>query len=907
MRRAFKLLLALWLLCTFPIAALAATIVADPVTGDAVWTKEGSPYVVYYATVPMGSSLTVLPGTVVKIYPGAIFSVSGSLHAGAPDAVEQVIFTSLRDDTAGGDTNEDGAATTPSAGDWRNITVELGGSVTIENAAIRYGGAAAGYDFVCFAYCGFTYFSDSQLFNHGGELNVGTTTFTESAHTHVEQTAGLTHIADSDLIGAALAVRGKGGSLTLSRNYFSSNTAGFNVVRTALYLAGNAFAGAPENEVDPYSTYVSDGRNTVAEGESAILRMGGIAADVARTLPREGFVYVLGGTIASGGSLTIAPCAVMKMHPGGQLLVLGSLTAGDSASPLWTLITSFNDDTVGGDTNADDAATSPAVGDWGNITVATGGVAAFHHTAFRYGGARTNYAYRCDFGLCGYFAVTQSQLLNFGGTLMVDDGRFTSAPTHVDTNGGATTLVDTDFTGTTDGVQNVIAGSLDMEGSSIDDILLGSTGLNVRSGASATVVGNWWGSANGPTHPGNIGGDGAVIDGDASYTPWLSEAPDLEAPVFVQPATTTLRAPIATTPPACTENCNSNVLFLPGLQASRLYEPTPCDEYGCTWRLWEPAGDVLVRELFLTEDGTSTNEGVHTSDVVDEAFGFGPNIYETFIDSMNELRSEGTIEDWAATPYDWRFSPQEILRRGIPLPNGISYLTPTEAPYILGQLKRLAASSRTGRVTIVAHSYGGIIAKELLRELGDEEAARFVDRLILVASPQTGTPQAMGGLLHGFDQGIPAGAPLLLHESTARELGEDMPSAYYLLPTARYFADVGTPLATFANASPVLTHAYDWYGGFLNSVTEMRDFLLGVEGRIEPAEEDTLTPNVLNAMMLADAGATHATLDAWTPPAGIEVLQIAGWGIDTLAGLSYSQKKRGDTYSWQFEIGRAHV
>lgn len=352
--------------------------------------------------------------------------------------------------------------------------------------------------------------------------------------------------------------------------------------------------------------------------------------------------------------------------------------------------------------------------------------------------------------------------------------------------------------------------------------------------------------------------------------------------------------------PGCTIDCNSNVLFLPGLEASRLYEPRPCDLDGCTTQLWEPAGDVLVRRLFLTNDGTSTNDGVRTSDVVDEAFGFGPNIYETFIATMNNLRSSGTIHDWAATPYDWRFSPEEILQRGVPVQDGISYLTPTSSPYILNELHRLAASSRTGRVTIIAHSYGGIIAKELLRQLGDEEAVRLVDKLILIASPQMGTPQAIGGLLHGFGQGIPSKMPFFLHESTAREFGENMPGAYELLPSARYFDDVATPVARFANSSPVVVHAYERYGGLLNGPTELHDFLLGKEGRIKPSENDTLTPNVLNEMLLQHAEMSHATLDQWMPPSGIEITQIAGWGIDTLASLTYSQKKKGDAYLWQF-------
>ncbi len=110
----------------------------DIISTDTIWTKDAGPYVIYESpTIESGATLTIEPGTIIKFDFLEGINVSGKLIANGSDG-EKIYFTSLYDDSIGGDTDLDDGLITPNYGDWEGITALDGGSIEIKNAEIYY-------------------------------------------------------------------------------------------------------------------------------------------------------------------------------------------------------------------------------------------------------------------------------------------------------------------------------------------------------------------------------------------------------------------------------------------------------------------------------------------------------------------------------------------------------------------------------------------------------------------------------------------------------------------------------------------------------------------------------------------------------------------------------------------------
>ncbi|MEI7749965.1 MAG: hypothetical protein WCJ25_03095 [Candidatus Moraniibacteriota bacterium] len=371
---------------------------------------------------------------------------------------------------------------------------------------------------------------------------------------------------------------------------------------------------------------------------------------------------------------------------------------------------------------------------------------------------------------------------------------------------------------------------------------------------------NWYGSSDGPTSDKNPGGHGERLVGPCTLVGFSSERHLPETPQA------------------------SNVLFLPGIKASYLYEK---DHSGNEDRLWPPDffSDDLDR-LTLDNDGKSVND-VYTEDVLSSAGG--TKYYESFLTDLETEKTNHVINDYVLFAYDWRTDVHDIAY------GDTAYRDDSRS--LLSETERLAQSSKTGKVTIVAHSNGGLVAKELLNRLDETGEAALVDQVVFVGTPQLGAPISILSLLYGYKEDLLWG--ILASRGNVRALAEHMPGAYGLLPSQEYFDRTKQPLISFSSEHTRFKTFRDAYGDTIDDWNGLADFLSGAkDGREKPEKDDVTSENVLRKNLLSQEEQTKKELDTWKPLTGVEVIEIAGWGLDTVRGIDYTEEEATRCYAF---------
>jgi hypothetical protein len=292
-------------------------------------------YIVEYLTIGQNAVLTIDPGVVIKLPAGWYYrsiTIDGALVANGT-AAERIIFTSLNDDSNGGDTNNDGNASSPAKGDWSAVKFTTTSNDTINalrNCDFRYGGAT---------------FGDATLKDHGMVQLHSTRVVVDSCYFQQSPTSALAIYGSADPSVTNCQISNV--NLTpIMMSMFAEPTFANNLALNVGYMA---LGIVPE-------IYAVDAtvprRDFAGYSNITYLLMNGYSENRF--------------TINSGTTLTIPEGVVFKYYPlnSGQptITVNGALRiSGTESAPV--IFTDPRDDSAGnpGDTNGDGFATKPEV------------------------------------------------------------------------------------------------------------------------------------------------------------------------------------------------------------------------------------------------------------------------------------------------------------------------------------------------------------------------------------------------------------------------------------------------------------------------------------------------------------------------------------------------------------------
>jgi len=328
--------------------AFTQTSVSGSIAQNTTWSLSNSPYLVTgTVTVQSGISLTIQPGVVIKSQVSPLNStirVKGAILAQGTQS-QPIVFTSRKDDAYGGDTNNDGNATSPNAEDWSSIVIEStsGGLSILENCLIRFGS-----------------YYDGALTIDGSNPSIINCTFFNCKR-------GL------DVI--------KSGNPVLMNNVFEKCTQVpvAKDLRTQVSFANNVFSSS-----NNFNAIGLGNSNSNIPGATYTLNKTNVGNIT--NIPYSPLGTL---TIPQGNTLSIQAGVIIKSNVyqiNSTFIIQGTLIAqGEPNEPI--VFTSPRDDTYGGDTNNDGNATTPNAGDWSNIVFdqSSGISSSLKYCIFRYG------------------------------------------------------------------------------------------------------------------------------------------------------------------------------------------------------------------------------------------------------------------------------------------------------------------------------------------------------------------------------------------------------------------------------------------------------------------------------------------------------------------------------------------
>lgn len=516
--------------------------------------------------------------------------------------------------------------------------------------------------------------------------------------------------------------------------------------------------------------------------------------------------------IPNNNSVSVPAGSVLTINPGsiiksGGYIIVDGALIANGTEGSKIYLTSIKNDSVGGDTNGDESSTTPNAADWKGIIFNNGSRGEISYTHIDYSGS--------------VIGSTASTIFNFGGDLSL---RFVEFANNllgdVYQNAGSLYAYRSSFHNITNGItfeSDGGTGTISQSSFATSGIL--NNAINNNSGAIIDARHNWWGNTLGPRIQGGPDISSSAIYGQVLYDPWLNASP-------------------ITSPP------KNPVIIIPGVMGSVLN-----NEEGEKWPNSVPMGlsydDSYLDDLILDINGIDISS-IFASDVIK---GIGNQDF--FLGLIDLLKSVGYQEDSSLFlfPYDWRLDINSSVSR------------------LKDKIEEVKVQTGSEQVDLVAHSMGGLVVKKYLKDYGNVSVDRFAD----LATPHIGAPKTFKVLSYGDNFGFEKFGFNILNPVRTKEISQNMPSIYQLLPSSAYF-DGANPLYKYYVHDGITSQnmTFDQTSEYLK--TQGRNSLLVDRANTFHQEIDGLDP--------ADYGVkTYNFVGCGTPTLG----QIYIWGDDDYA------------------------
>jgi hypothetical protein len=353
------------------------------------------------------------------------------------------------------------------------------------------------------------------------------------------------------------------------------------------------------------------------------------------------------------------------------------------------------------------------------------------------------------------------------------------------------------------------------------------------------AINNWWGDDSGPYHPTlNPQGKGNKVSDNVLFDPWLGKQKKYP------------------------------VLIVPGILGSYLNknDNDKTEVWPNIITMFFSGDDSYLNELTMESTGWPIldNPLLLPTDIFREIYN--KNYFQGLI---AELKSSGYQEgvDLFVFPYDWRWfinwsageDPFELIQS------------------LKEKIEQIKTQTGAEKVDLIAHSLGGLVSKYYLKYYGQNSVNKFID----IATPHLGAPSAFKILMYGDNMNIEKLGISLLNPETVKDIAQNMPSVYQLLPSQNYFSNIDKD--------------YNFYLADINDLDNN-----GVRGALNYEQSIEFMKNTgRNDYLLNFNNSLHSVLDDYSPKLdGLKTYNIIGCGQPTLGKIYVLNKEKSGKYEY---------